>query len=232
MRLFYWIAINGIYAAANKIPNLIGSFYSVFNLAWTETASRCSEDKDKEQYYSKLYEVILDFLILCACFILASSDLIFKLLIDSKFYEGYYQMPILILGVIFNCLVSFYGGIYIALKKTKEVGVSSAIGAILNIVINVLAIKHIGIFAASVSTVVSFAIICIYRRIKLNDFIALDYSLPKELIDLIVVTFCMVVFYIKIPFSNIVLYLVAFIFLAYFMHKYCKVFFRNIKKKS
>ena len=97
-------------------------------------------------------------------------------------------MPILFLGVAFNCLVSFYGGLYVALQKTKQVGVSSTIGAILNIIINVVLIKKIGLYAASISTAVSFFIILIYRIIELNKYIKIKYNISNIIIGVIFLT--------------------------------------------
>lgn len=44
---FLGLEVNAIYAISNKILNLINSFYSVFNLAWTENTSRLTEKEKK-----------------------------------------------------------------------------------------------------------------------------------------------------------------------------------------
>ena len=43
--IFLGTSLNGIYSVANKIPNLCASVYSVFNLAWTETAARVMDKR-------------------------------------------------------------------------------------------------------------------------------------------------------------------------------------------
>ena len=135
---FLGTAYNGIYAAASKIPNLFGTIYNVFNLAWTELAARSIKEKESTNYYSKLFNNLYSFLIGVMILLITSSPIIFKVLIDDKFSEGYFQIPILFIGVLVSCFVSFYGGLYIALKKTKQVGISSFIGCILNIFINII----------------------------------------------------------------------------------------------
>ena len=69
---------------------------------------------------------------------------------------------------------------YIALKRTKQVGYSSVAGAIINAAINVLLIRIIGLYAASISTAVSFFVIAIYRAIDLNKIIEIKYN-KKEI---------------------------------------------------
>lgn len=181
-------AYNGIYAAASKIPNLLVTFYNAFNLAWTELAARSIDEKDSNEYYSKLIDNLCTFFFGVLIALMAISPILYKILIDEKFNEGISQMPILFIGIAFSCLVSFYGGLYVALKKTKQVGVSSTVGAILNIVINILLIKKIGLYAASLSTVISFLIILIYRIFELKKYLKIKYNIKNIIIGTIFLT--------------------------------------------
>ena len=173
-------AANGIYSMANKIPVLYSTAYGIFNLAWTETASRVSDTDNKpEVYYSDLFSKLFVFLIGIMLAVIAVSPLIYKFLINEQYYESYYQTAILYFGVFFNSLVAFYAGIYIALKRTKQVGISSAIGAVLNIIINIALVHSIGLYAASISTALSYLIILLYRAYDINKAIKLEYNVKQ-----------------------------------------------------
>lgn len=175
--IFLGTSLNGIYSVANKIPNLFASVYSVFNLAWTETAARVMDkDSDADQYYTNMFSVMFKFLSGAMLLLISISPLLFRILINEQFNEAFAQMPVLFMGVFFNCIVSFYGGIYVAKQQTKQVGISSAVGAILNIIINLSMIHSFGLYAASVSTVVSFAIIAVYRGWDIKKYIDLKYN--------------------------------------------------------
>jgi len=177
---FLGTAMNGIYATANKIPNLCGTAYSVFNLAWTEMAARTVDDEDKNHYYTELFNKLFAFLVGVFLLLIVISPLIFKILIDEKFNAGLFQMPILFAGIFFSSMVSFLGGIYVALQKTKQVGFSSAVGAVLNLLFNVMLIKKIGLYAASASTVLSFFLIFVYRWLDVKHYI--NIKKDKQLI--------------------------------------------------
>lgn len=175
--IFLGTSLNGIYSVANRIPNLFASVYTVFNLAWTETAARVMDkDSDADQYYTNMFSVMFKFLSGAMLLLISISPLLFRILINEQFDEAFAQMPVLFMGVFFNCIVSFYGGIYVAKQQTKQVGISSAVGAILNIVINLSMIHNIGLYAASVSTVVSFAIIAVYRGWDIRKYVDLKYN--------------------------------------------------------
>ena len=56
---FLGASANGIYAAASKIPNLFGTVFNVFNLAWTELAARSIKEEDinkqvKMEYFNNI----------------------------------------------------------------------------------------------------------------------------------------------------------------------------------
>jgi len=181
---FMGAAANGIYAVANKIPSLYSTAYNIFNLAWTETAARVSDDGNPAEYYTKLFHALFDFLIGVMLGLIAATPLIFKVLVKGNYGEAFYQVPILYFGIFFNSLVNFYSGIYIALKRTKQVGYSSVAGAILNALINIFLIKEIGLYAASISTALSFLIIALYRAYDLGKVIKIKYSLKDILLGM------------------------------------------------
>ena len=111
--------------------------------------------------------------------LIAVTPLIFILLVKGNYREAFNQVPILFYGTFFNSIVNFYSGIYIALKRTKQVGYSSIIGAVLNAIINILLISKIGLYAASISTTLSFGIIAFYRAVDLGRVITIKYNFKE-----------------------------------------------------
>ena len=121
------IAQNGIYSAANKFSGVFTTLYSVFNLTWTESASININSEDRDEFFSKILDFVIRFFG-CLCLgTIAVMPFAFNILINEKFAEAYYQIPILILGSVFNILVSFVGSIYVAKKLTKEIAKTSVI---------------------------------------------------------------------------------------------------------
>lgn len=170
------IAQNGIYSAANKFSGVFTTLYSVFNLTWTESASININSEDRDEFFSKILDFVIRFFG-CLCLgTIAVMPFVFNILINEKFAEAYYQIPILILGSVFNILVSFAGSIYVAKKLTKEIAKTSIISAIINIVVNVVLIKSIGLYAASISTVLAYALMFIYRWIDVKKYVKFNVN--------------------------------------------------------
>ena len=165
---FLGIEIMAMYAVANKIPNLFNSFYGIFNLAWTENASKLSDKEKKGTYYSNFFEYFYSVMVGMMLVLICISPIVFKLLINKQYNSAIDLMPWLFIGAFFNSLVSFFGSIYVGEKRTKDVGVSSAVGAVINVLINLVFMKKFGIIIAALSTIISFAIICLYEKYALH----------------------------------------------------------------
>lgn len=170
------IAQNGIYSAANKFSGVFTTLYSVFNLTWTESASININSEDRDEFFSKILDFVIRFFG-CLCLgTIAVMPFAFNILINEKFAEAYYQIPILILGSVFNILVSFVGSIYVAKKLTKEIAKTSVISAVINIFVNIALIKSIGLYAASISTVIAYALMFIYRWIDVKKYVKFNVN--------------------------------------------------------
>ncbi len=178
IRYFLGLEMNGIFAVAQKIPNIFSIAYSTFNMAWQESASISVEDSDANSYYNIIFSSLFDFLTGCMLVLISLTPILFKFLVKGDYDLAYDQMSLLYIGVFLSSISSFFGSIYIAKKATKEVGISSILGAIANCIINISLIKWIGLYAASISTVISYLILAVYRGIDINKkgYAAINYS--------------------------------------------------------
>ena len=169
---------NGIYAAAYKVPSILNFAQSTFNMAWQENASIVSKDDDTPKYYSEMFAVLFDIVAGCMAVLIGITPFLFKVMIRGDYgSDSYYQIPILYMGTFFFCLSSFWGGIFVAFKKTVNVGVTTVAAAALNLLIDLTTIHYIGLYAASISTLVSYIALCAFRLISVRRFIKLKYNI-------------------------------------------------------
>ena len=173
---FIGVSANGIYSVANKFSNLIGTFYGFFNLAWVETVSVHFNDEDKEEFISTMMQTTLE-LFICVCIgIMSIIPFVLPILVDAQYSDAYQQIPILMLAVIFQIVVGLYSAVYIALKKSLTIARTTIAGAVINVIVHLALIKFVGLYAASISTLVSFAIVALYRRRDVRKYIRISFS--------------------------------------------------------
>ena len=224
------VAQNGIYSAANKFSGIFSTLYSVFNLTWTESASININSEDRDEFFSKIFDFIVRFFGSLCLGTIAVMPFVFGILVNEKFAESYYQIPILILGSVFNILVSFLGSVYVAKKLTKEIAKTSIIAAIINIVVNIALINQIGLYAASISTVIAYFAMFIYRWIDVKKYVSIKTN--KTLIAVLSVSFlvAIITYYLKMKIISIVL-LLAVIIIAIYINKDSAKYLTEIVKK-
>lgn len=229
--VFMGLEVNAVYSVANKIPGLLSQIVGVFNLSWQENASLAVNDTDSAEYYSEISQRTIDFLLGAAAVLIALIPFLFKILVKGAYEDAYNQMPILICGVCFASLSSCYGSIYIALKKTKFIGMTSMIGAVLNLAINVLLINKIGLYAASLSTVISYCIIYFSRVIQLKKYILISLNWRRICLSFIILLVVCVLYYWKNSYGNIIILILAAGLFLFLNKELCRSFATNIIKK-
>lgn len=185
------VAANGIYSVSCKFSNILSSIFNIFNLSWQESAALHINDTDKDEFFSNVINKVFN-LFICFCIgILACLPFVFELLIKDSYREAYKYVPILLLANIFSVLIGLIGSIYVAKKMTKEVAKTTMIAAIINLTIDIALIKVIGIYAAAISTLVSYMLLAIYRYIDVQKYVKV--KIPKKNIVVNSIVFILVV---------------------------------------
>ena len=173
---FMGIEANAVYAVANKIPSIITLAQGTLTLAWQENASIVSKDDDAGQYYSQMFHVMTRIQSGFLCLVLGVTPILFKILIRGDYQEAYNQMPVLCLAIFYASMATYLGGIYVAYKASKSVGITTTIAAVVNLVTDIGTIRWIGLYAASGSTLISYLLLCIYRMIDVQKLIKVAYN--------------------------------------------------------
>ena len=180
------VAANGIYSVSCKFSNILSSIFNIFNLSWQESAALHINDTDKDEFFSNVINKVFN-LFICFCIgILACLPFVFELLIKDSYREAYKYVPILLLANIFSVLIGLIGSIYVAKKMTKEVAKTTMIAAIINLTIDIALIKVIGIYAAAISTLVSYMLLAIYRYIDVQKYVKVKIPIKNIVVNSII----------------------------------------------
>ena len=180
------VAANGIYSVSCKFSNILSSIFNIFNLSWQESAALHINDTDKDEFFSNVINKVFN-LFICFCIgILACLPFVFELLIKDSYREAYKYVPILLLANIFSVFIGLIGSIYVAKKMTKEVAKTTMIAAIINLTIDIALIKVIGIYAAAISTLVSYMLLAIYRYIDVQKYVKVKIPIKNIVVNSII----------------------------------------------
>lgn len=225
------VEANAVYAVANKIPNLFTTLQGTYIFAWQENASLSVGDKDSSDYYSKVFDMTFSLLVGMMTILIAVTPIIFAVLIRGDYQEAYFQMPILFGGMLFSAIASFMGGIYVAHKKTKSVGITTMVSAAMNFIINLTTVRAIGLYAGSISTLISFMFLAFYRMYNVSKFQTMKYKYVKMLLCFAVIGGMCVLSYMNALPTNIINFVIGVMFAIVLNRKFIKSVLRAIVKK-
>lgn len=210
--MFLGLGANGVYSAANKFSGVLVMIYGVFNLTWTESAAINIDGEDKNEFFSKIFEMIIRIFGAICLNVIALMPFVFPFMINEKFSAAYEQIPILILATVFNIFIQFLGSVYVAKKLAKEIAKTSILAAIINIVVNVALIQFVGLYAASISTLVAYFALFVYRYIDSKRLVTL--KVPSNLVISMILVYVLVFigYYMNTPIINIAIALLAVVY--------------------
>ena len=228
-----WMAgtdANGIYSIANKFPNIVYTFYGFFSTAWKESAAKILKEENKSEYYNSIYKDVKNFLKAIVLGLIAIMPFAFPILVDQSYNEAYIYIPILIISIYYTNMSNFYGGIFSAYKDTKIMGWTTIVAAVINIVINLIFIKYLGIFAAVFSTLISNIAVYMFRRYKLKKHIKLREHFKTLYWILLVIT--LVSYYYNHTITNIITFIVVLMYCIYTNRTFIRSVIRPILKNT
>lgn len=167
------VSANGLLAVSYKIPQIINTLQGIFVQAWQISAIKEYGDKNTAFFYGKTFSVI-NFLMCVACslLILLTRPLA-KVLYAKEFYAAWQYVPLLLIASVLNCAAGLLGPILSAQKKSKAMMWSALIGALVNIVLNIVLIKIWGVQGATLATAISSFIIYLVRKIAVGNEICI-----------------------------------------------------------
>lgn len=229
--IFLGTAANGIYSIACKFPSILNSFFSIFSLSWTESASIHINDKDNNVFFSDIINNAIKIFTYISVLLISFLPIIFSIIIKKEYVNSYNYIPILILGSFFSCIVGIYSAIYIAKKDTKKVAITSFLAATINVIVNYLFIKKIKLYAAALSTCIAYFAMMVYRGIDIKKTIKIDYN-KKTITETIILFIITLTVYYKCNKILIAIYIfLLLIYIINFNYKTIKIMYENIKGK-
>lgn len=101
-------------------------------------------------------------------------------LYQKDFFEAWRIVPYLSVASVFEILSLFVGTIFTAAKKTKMIFATTTIGAISNVLLNLILIPKFGGFGAATATATSFFIVYEVRFAFSKRILRLDANIVKQ----------------------------------------------------
>lgn len=232
VRFFLGSSFNGIYAIATKFPSVLQTFFVLFNNAWTDMAlANLHSKEENSKYVSNLFEKMYMFSFSTIFCLIPVTKVVTQIILSVDYKIGSIYIGFLYLGAIFQGFSTFASVGYLQNKKTVRAATSSLAGAIINLLVDFILIKSVGLFAAALSTYAGFLVMWLVRMYDIRNDWPIAVNIPKfTIMTLVATAIATVTIWTTVEIDAIMTVLFGVLFIA-LNKNYIKVVIQKIKRK-
>ncbi len=194
-------AVTGLYTAAYKIPTLLTLVTGVFSEAWQFSAVREDDPNERATFYSNVFSAFQGVIFLGAIGVIAFSRIFASILFADSYYTAWKFIPVLVISSLFSSFVNFLSSVYMVKKRSMKSFVTSMVGALTNITLNLFLIPttlELGSFSlrcaglgaqgAAIATAVSYLLVFVIRSIDARRLLRFDMHIARLILNTLIVT--------------------------------------------
>lgn len=209
--MFLGLSTNGLYAVAAKIPSLTNVIVTIFMQAWQISSFENAKDSNKDSFFSAVFNNLIYCLVIFSSLVISFLMFIMTILAAKEYFTAWKYVPLLLIGGLFSNISMFLGINYLVGKNTIGIFRTSVIGAILNVLLNLVLIPKMGANGASVSTFVSYFVVCAIRFFETRKMVKINLDFKLMISSVLVLTIQIVLLYLGFIKFQIILPLIFFL---------------------
>lgn len=185
---FEGASITGLFSAASKMPAMINLLSSMFQQAWQYSSAKEYDQKDKNNFYSVVFNYYSSFILIACSVIVLITPFISQFVLLGDFYKAWRYVPLLLVSAMLGCYSIYFGGFYTAAKKNKMLMISTVIGSIINLILCLALTPIYGVYGVLIASNMCYLAIVIIRIIDTKKYVKLRTNWFVLVISLVIVT--------------------------------------------
>jgi len=180
------LSISGIYAVAYKLPNILATVQTIFSQAWSISAIKEYDSNDTDGFIGKTFSNMSMIMTVGCTLLLLLNIPMSKILFSKDFFKAWFFVPPLMVSAVVNSKIRFLGSLLSAVKDTKTIAMTTVLGAVINVIGNIVLTFAIGAYGAALSTLLGYLINLFIRENKVKKYISAKYNKVTDKISLLV----------------------------------------------
>lgn len=229
IEFFHGASTMALLSVAYKIPSILVTVVGIFTSAWhISSVDQFGTEENKNFFRTvyKLFNMVLAFsTAICLIFTKEIASFLFK----ADFFEAWMIVPVLLIAYIFQGEATFLGSAFTASKKTNVLFVSTMLGSVVNVILNLILIPKYSNIGAAIATLCGYITICIIRYISAHKFMPLNVKLLDEGLSVMILCGLAVAAFQPMP-IRLLVGIFGLLILLLIQQKSVKFFFENIDR--
>jgi O-antigen/teichoic acid export membrane protein len=150
-----------------------------------------SESDNREEcakFYSGVFKYYIAVMFAGGGILAVGAQIFAKILFAESYFNAWVFIPVLSAAMVFTALDTFLGSAYFTVRKTGMSFWTSFVGAVLNIVLNILFIPTWGAMGASLATYASYFVVFVIRAVTMHKFIPFKMYPVRLVLNIVMIT--------------------------------------------
>jgi len=173
----------GIYGIGARFSSLLSVLSNAVFTAYTTFAFDKKDDEDAKYQYKRVLSFYYMILMITCIIVTMWGKEIIELMSNSAYGAAYLLLPGLLFGQVMYGVSVIVGYGLSFTKRTNYILAANVIGALLNIVLNILLIPSFGPEAAAYTTYIGYFVMAILLYVFGQKFYPCDYGIVKLIIS-------------------------------------------------
>ncbi len=191
---FLGLDVNGVYAVAIRFTGIINTLAIIFYQAWQETAILQYHSPDRDRFFSRMfnsYIFLLGIILVGYVFMLKVN---YNWLVAPQYHESLNYIYPLGLSAVLFALSAFFDMGYQCAKDTPRTLPAIVLAAIVNVALNFLLIKPLGVYGVILTQFITYIVLFTYRWHDMRHYFVLRSS-RRSLVPVVVMLVSAIPFY-------------------------------------
>ncbi len=168
-------AVNGLYAVAFKVPTLLILVSGIFIEAWNYSAVTDDDSQGGESgFFTQVFGGFQAVVFAGAAGLIFLAKPICSILFADGYADAWQYIPVLVYATVFSSLVTFMSSVYVKCKRSKNSFITAMIGAVVNVVLNLILIPVYGAQGAAIATFACYLVVYIIRALDSVRYVKFD----------------------------------------------------------
>ncbi len=204
--IFVSTSANGLYAAANKIPNILLIVANLFADAWQISAVKESSEKEQISFYTKVLAAYSSIAFITASGIIMFSKFVMMFMVSKSYFIAWKYIPVLTMATTFGLLSTFLGSVYMLKLKSRNSMATTVCCAVVNITLNLILIpmlgrqsEFMGAMGAGIATMISYAVLFLIRAFNTQRYLKIHWNLAKTIASFAILIAQMLTMVLEVP---------------------------------
>jgi len=216
----------GIYSASYKLTSVMSLIIAAFKFSWTPYFLNISKDPENKSIISNIFTYFIFTGLLLFLIFAFFTEPIAKIniagisILDSRYQPGLIIVPVILLSYLFSGIYAILNAVPFFKDKTSYLFIVSAIGVLVNFILNYLLIPKFTIMGAAYATLLTYLIMSIILFFITQNIYKIEYSLLKIFglfITAFLIYFAKILVLDNFEINNIYLILLQFILVVLYL---------------